>query len=99
MTSFTHSRLGLTWLFRPFLLDVFNLVDQVVGHFDQLFPFTLVRHRVCLAAIQQIQVGHRIVVLRSQFDRVPQSVNSFISDWAVLSRVLFAALSREWVSV
>lgn len=62
------SNLGLAGRFRPFLLDLFNFVDQVVGHFDQLFPCALARHRVGFAPVEQVQVRHRIVVIRLDRD-------------------------------
>jgi hypothetical protein len=72
MNSFPRASLGLAGRFRPFLLDVFNFVDQIVSHFDQLLPFTFAPRSVRLPSIHQVQVRHRIVKVRPSRKAPPE---------------------------
>src|SRR5690242_16706909 len=69
------------------LLDFLDLVDQVVGLLQEVVALFGGLHQVRLAAIQQVQVGHGIVVIGLELDRFLESGNAFVNNSAALGGV------------
>ena|SRR5436309_13779311 len=89
MNSLARFRLGLARRFRPSLFYLFDFVDQVVGHLRQLVAFRCVSNSVCLPPVEQIQISHRVVVLRPQFEGAFQRLDALVDLSPVFARIFF----------
>src|ERR1700687_5203421 len=57
---------GFFWVGGPFLLDFLGLVEQVIGLLGEAFAFAGGFDHVGFATIEQVEIGHGIVVVRLQ---------------------------------
>ena len=71
---------------------------KVIGYQEQVFSFTRGGNRVRLAPVQQVQIRHRIIVIRSQRNRVFHGFDSLINHCPVVANIFFASLGRQRLS-
>src|SRR5208283_3977884 len=88
------SRLALR-LFCFLLLDFLNLVEQVVGLLEESIALPRRLHDIRLAAIEEVQVGHGIVVIRFKLDGRFQILDSFFDKSVVFLGIAFADVRRK----
>src|SRR6266446_1098438 len=77
-------RTGLLGLLGALLLDFLDLVDEVVSLLLQAGTLFGALHHVRLAAIEEVQVGHGIVVVRLDLDGFLQVGDAFVHEGAIL---------------
>src|ERR1700730_1021250 len=90
---------ALLRLFGALLLDFLHLVDQVVGLLQQGGALILAFHHVRLAAVQEIQISHGVIVIRTEGDGLLQIVDAFFDERSVLSGILCANGRRQGLVV
>jgi len=73
-----------------FFLNVLHFIYKIVGNLQELFSFRLSWDSVGLPAVQQIQIGHRIIVVRAQLQSLLQAFNAFVDERSVFVSVFFA---------
>src|SRR3984893_2689068 len=83
--------------FGPGFLDLFDFVYKVVRRLEDLFSLRLTRHNVRFASVQQVQIRHRIVVVRSQLDRAVHAINTFLNRCSILLLIRWSQLWRKRV--
>src|SRR6266851_749648 len=89
MNSLARFCLGLARRFRPSLFYLFDFVDQVVSHLRQLVAFRCISNSVCLPPVEKIQISHRVVVLRPQFEGAFQRLDALVDLSPVFARIFF----------
>src|ERR1700682_3469777 len=65
-------------LFGPFLLDLFDLVNEFIGHLLVPGAFLRAVYHVRLAPIEQVQISHSIVIVWLDLNSFLQHVDTFI---------------------
>src|SRR5579862_4572219 len=81
------------------LLDFFDLVHQVVGLFDQVGTRAGAVGGVGLAAIEQIQIGHGVVVIGTQLDGLLEIGNAFVNQRTIFCNIVGAHCRGQRVGV
>ena len=76
------------------LLDFFDLVYEVVGLFEQAGALVRGFDEVGLAAIEEVEIRHGVVVIGTELDGLLQVGDAFLNQWSVL-RGIFACERPE----
>src|SRR5579863_5934810 len=90
------------WLFRlgrALLFDFLNLVEQVVGLLGECVAFAGGFDHVGLAAIEQVEIGHGVVVVRLQVNGLFQFFDAVIDQGAEFRNVILTHIGRERIGV
>src|SRR5713226_7474820 len=85
---------GLLRLLGAPLLDFLDLLHKIIRLFLQGVAFCRALHHIGLAAVEQVEIGHSIVVLRPEGDGLLQVVDALVDDGSVLAGILRA--NRRW---
>src|SRR5271154_4251585 len=81
------------------LLDFFDLVDEVVGLLGQCGAFIGAFHGVRFAAIEEVEIGHRVVVVGTELDGFLQVGNAFVDQGALFGEVVGAHGRRQRIGI
>ncbi len=98
ITGDLNAKAGLR-LLRAFLLDRLDLVDEVIGLLEEAGALLGGLHHIGLAAIEQVQVGHGVVVIGLDLNGFLEVGDAFIHERAILCSVLGAQRRRKWIGV
>src|SRR5580704_15878615 len=81
------------------LFDRFHLVDQIVRLLQISFASLRRRLHVGLLAEKQVQIRHRVVVVRAAFHRDLQVLDAFVHGRAILLLELRGQRRRHWIGI
>lgn len=64
---------------RPLLIDLYDSIYEGVGHQEEVLAFAWIGNHIRFAPEQQIQIGHRIIVVWPQRNRPSQGLDSRVN--------------------
>src|SRR5258705_4437921 len=78
-----------------FLLYFLHLVDQIVGLLLQSRALVGSGNGIRFAAIEQVEIGHGVIIVRADRNGLLKSADAFVDDRAILGQILTADCGRQ----